>query len=387
MQIWEDGLQRLWITGQFVQGDWELEDGRKFRVVERGDWNRGTGPDVQGALLEIQGVRISGDIEIHLYAEDWIRHHHCSDANYNQVILHVVGFRGMEGGIQREDGQWVPEWWCGPWMNKDWEGLMAADWRESVDYRSALLNWSIRTETESALQVLQSGARERWKFKVGHAAHWSVERGWQGAFRRLLLYALGYPDNRGVFLEMADSLEDGDWKNSTVDDFRFRFGERISWSCGRPGNRAEDRLRRYIQFCKESAPETEKWLNESGPELRQTLEDLWGRGRRPLRVWWEELLGRNFQGSWPDRFMVDCLLPFLVGTRRLPDWLGEEIWLGWYAPGIPERFRESLKVLGVGKRNRPLSNGWIQGLIRQEEKLLLERLADGFPVPLTKNIL
>lgn len=78
---WNAALQREVVT----------TDGQTTQIVYHGSWSNGFGPDFKGAMMDFgDGKLVSGDIELHHRASDWIRHGHNLDANYNDVILHVV---------------------------------------------------------------------------------------------------------------------------------------------------------------------------------------------------------------------------------------------------------------------------------------------------------
>ncbi len=82
--------------------------GIPLRVVFRGNWSHGFGPDFADAMLEIDSRQVvTGAIEIHLNASDWVRHGHHLDPRYNDVILHVVS-RADLAETRREDGAIVP---------------------------------------------------------------------------------------------------------------------------------------------------------------------------------------------------------------------------------------------------------------------------------------
>ncbi len=59
-------------------------------VLDSGCWSRGEGPDFQRAEVEINGVRMRGDVELSLSAEDWELSGHAENPLFNDVILHVV---------------------------------------------------------------------------------------------------------------------------------------------------------------------------------------------------------------------------------------------------------------------------------------------------------
>jgi len=59
-------------------------------VLHPGDYNTDGGPAFFNARVQIGNTIWAGNVEIHLKASDWYRHHHQDDDAYNNVILHVV---------------------------------------------------------------------------------------------------------------------------------------------------------------------------------------------------------------------------------------------------------------------------------------------------------
>lgn len=80
--IWQ---QRLW-----AQLDQQTTDGLPIEVLSVGEHNRDAGPDFSHAHLRIGQQEWVGNVEIHVRASDWRRHHHHTDPAYNNVILHIV---------------------------------------------------------------------------------------------------------------------------------------------------------------------------------------------------------------------------------------------------------------------------------------------------------
>lgn len=71
-------------------------DDRNIRIVYHGSWSNGWGPDFKGAMIDFgDGKLVTGDIELHYRASDWNRHGHNLDANYNNVILHIVNINDL----------------------------------------------------------------------------------------------------------------------------------------------------------------------------------------------------------------------------------------------------------------------------------------------------
>lgn len=86
----EDLLHFIWKTKKLPLDNLVTVDGQKLFVQDFGQHNHNSGPDFFNAKLEINGQLWAGNVEMHLKASDWYAHGHETDANYNNVILHVV---------------------------------------------------------------------------------------------------------------------------------------------------------------------------------------------------------------------------------------------------------------------------------------------------------
>lgn len=82
-------LQALWFAGAFGR-DFRCCRGRPVRIVQFGEWNRGAGPDFLHAVVEIEGVRCHGAIELDPQAGDWEAHGHGANPAFSGVVLHVT---------------------------------------------------------------------------------------------------------------------------------------------------------------------------------------------------------------------------------------------------------------------------------------------------------
>ncbi|TAI46720.1 DUF2851 family protein [Flagellimonas allohymeniacidonis] len=85
----EDLLHFIW---QYKLANTTLLSSQNEEVHVRltGTANFGEGPDFFNAQLEVDGQLWAGNVEIHIKASDWYAHHHETDTNYDNVILHVV---------------------------------------------------------------------------------------------------------------------------------------------------------------------------------------------------------------------------------------------------------------------------------------------------------
>ncbi|MEJ7838344.1 MAG: DUF2851 family protein [Thermomicrobiales bacterium] len=78
---WHGGLTRSLVD----------TSGRSVNVVFPGQWSHGFGPDFSKAMIDIPGIGLlTGAVELHHNASDWINHGHHLDPRYANVILHVV---------------------------------------------------------------------------------------------------------------------------------------------------------------------------------------------------------------------------------------------------------------------------------------------------------
>ncbi|MEM8847324.1 MAG: DUF2851 family protein, partial [Bacteroidota bacterium] len=66
------------------------EQQEELHIVDYGLPNSGEGPDFLNARISINGQLWAGNVEMHLKSSDWYAHHHETDSNYDNVILHVV---------------------------------------------------------------------------------------------------------------------------------------------------------------------------------------------------------------------------------------------------------------------------------------------------------
>ena len=86
----EDLLHFVWQYKKIPFTHLITEQQEELEIVEYGLPNSGEGPDFLNARVLIDGQLWVGNVEMHLKSSDWYAHHHETDANYDNVILHVV---------------------------------------------------------------------------------------------------------------------------------------------------------------------------------------------------------------------------------------------------------------------------------------------------------
>ena len=100
-------LQYIWQHRLWFSEDMVTNDGRRVRVIDPGLLNTDAGPDFFNAKVEIDGHLWVGNVEIHVRASDWKRHHHDEDPAYDNVILHVV--EKDDAPVTRINGEVIPQ--------------------------------------------------------------------------------------------------------------------------------------------------------------------------------------------------------------------------------------------------------------------------------------
>lgn len=87
----EKYLHYLWKYKLIPFHKLKLADNSKFIVHYQGDYNAyESGPDFLNAIIEINGIKWIGNVELHVKSMDWFQHGHQNDPAYDNVILHVV---------------------------------------------------------------------------------------------------------------------------------------------------------------------------------------------------------------------------------------------------------------------------------------------------------
>ncbi len=193
--VWQ---YRLWPPQQM-----RTVDGRTVHVIDQGRLNTDAGPDFFNAKVRIGDRTWVGNIEIHVRASDWHRHHHDTDPAYHSVILHVVDRN--DDIIHRPNGEPIPQMQmpCSPRLNDHFTSLVStADLDLPCSATAASLPPLLITDWLSALlyQRLYHRCERLDSFRA-------LSRGDTAeAIYILLARALGFGTNADPFERLARSL-------------------------------------------------------------------------------------------------------------------------------------------------------------------------------------
>jgi hypothetical protein len=343
-------------------------------VLHPGKWNHLGGPDFAGAGLVIEGRKVAGDVELHLYAKDWAAHGHAADGAYDNVVLHVVLFPCAERFTMGAGGREIPILCLLPLLHHGLEEYASEEAMEQLAGRplhhaQEALGVLCREELDT---VLGGYTEQRWCSKV-HFARERVKRlGWADACHHAAMEILGYRFNRAPMLSAASAFPLTAWAAGQVDPSRVyeQFGERWSLQGVRPLNHPRLRLRQYAAWCvaRPDWPERLRGnmrLRELGSFSRtSSLAGEWRRtvGLKQFRVYLQdELCGGSLSGSRLDNLVCDGFLPLMAADSGLDL---KSVWTGWFAGDAPATVVRVLRGLGVfDGRERPIAQGPIQGLL------------------------
>lgn len=104
----EDFLHFIYKNRLWTKGTELLTDNTPFEIIDVGLHNHDSGPDFFNAKIKIDGIIWVGNVEIHVNASDWHKHHHDGDQAYDNVILHVV--YNSDCDITLHNGRTLPTW-------------------------------------------------------------------------------------------------------------------------------------------------------------------------------------------------------------------------------------------------------------------------------------
>jgi len=102
----EQLLQFIWQFQYYNRQELTTTSGERLTIAASGKHNFNQGPDFLDANIQIGNIHFAGNIELHVKASDWYKHHHQTDVQYSNVVLHVVWEN--DAAISTENGTLLP---------------------------------------------------------------------------------------------------------------------------------------------------------------------------------------------------------------------------------------------------------------------------------------
>ncbi len=209
----ERHIQCLWAEITARNQTLKTEDGQSVSVVHPGRWNLESGPDFTGAVLILDPGRrqISGDIEIHIAPQDWLRHGHQNDPAYNNVIAHVTYLPGNfpdvpPGALRIVLRQTIND---DPALLFEDMDVTAFPYHRPPVQTPPCARRLERLQTPEKTAVLEAAGMERLRLKSARIRQLAGNCGEEQAFYETALAALGYRRNAAAFRLTARTLRLG----------------------------------------------------------------------------------------------------------------------------------------------------------------------------------
>jgi hypothetical protein len=196
-------LQQIWFHQRIRRDELRTIDGRCVRVVHPGFWNKEPGPDFRNAIIHIDDAPAKiGDVEIDLAASGWRGHGHATNANYKNVILHIVWDAPANAAFDH------PRLALKNFLDAPLDELEKWLMCEPAPIAGALKGQCggplQQLPPEMTAELLDQAAIVRFRRKAAQIEARARQRGWDQALWEELLAALGYKHNTWPMRRVAE---------------------------------------------------------------------------------------------------------------------------------------------------------------------------------------
>lgn len=202
----------IWLDQLIKRNRLKTLDGRRIKIISPGWWNTGEGADFRQAEIEIEGKRIKGEIEVHVYTSDWKGHGHHKDPRYDKIILHIALWDNRDKkSIQDIQGKAIPQLILFSHLSNDLETL-----KESISPEKYPLASSAdfgpcypeieEIDPERITRFLNLAGDARILEKAEYFRKKADRVGWEESLYEGIMVGLGYKGLKGEFLELAQRV-------------------------------------------------------------------------------------------------------------------------------------------------------------------------------------
>jgi hypothetical protein len=331
-------LQTIWHQRLFRHTALATCSGKRLEVLSPGRWNKQSGPDFLDAQLLLDGQPLVGDVELHIVASDWERHHHHRDFEYNRVVLHVflVGDDGLVHD-HLHNGRAIERLDLSSALEADFESLSEAigpeEFADPPTMEAGLCQHALATlDVAFVRELIQAAGRQRMEQKIARVRSWATSDCLDQALYQMLLTSLGHKQNRALFLLLARRLPINELKQCLVSLAPHNMAEALEAIFLHVGGLI--RLPDAAANCTSAPLDT---------ETQQYLEQL---GR-----WWSVLAGYFLDRTLePTKRWYSGIRPASFPERRLVGIAHVLIGIG-FTNGLTENFAARIR-LAAARRPR-----------------------------------
>lgn len=203
----EDLLHFIWKYKKLQLSELETSGKEAVEILDVGTHNNLSGPDFFNSKVKINEQLWAGNVEIHLKSSDWYAHHHERDANYNNVILHVVWEDDCE--VFRSDNSKIPtlelKKYISSQLLKTYKELFDQDKKAFINCEKDIVEVDTFT-TQNWLERIYFERLERKAVWVSDLLEQS-KNDWERVLFVMLLKNFGLNVNGEAFLSLAMAIE------------------------------------------------------------------------------------------------------------------------------------------------------------------------------------
>ncbi|RAJ13384.1 DUF2851 family protein [Olleya aquimaris] len=202
----EDFLHYLWKLKKLDSTNLQTTTGELVTINHVGTHNQHAGPDFFNAQLTIDNQLWAGNVEIHIKSSDWFVHNHEVDANYDNVILHVVWEH--DTNIFRKDNTQIPTLELKPYVS----ATALNNYHKLFNNKQSWINCE-NTIAEVSPFVINNWLERLYferlerKAKDIEAILQQSNNNWEAVLFKLLAKNFGLKVNSEAFLSLANSFD------------------------------------------------------------------------------------------------------------------------------------------------------------------------------------
>jgi hypothetical protein len=319
-------LHWLW-QNRYLSSDHLLTtSGEKVMIHHPGYHNKTDGPDFTHARISIGDLKWLGDVEIHWHLDDWSKHHHQNDPNFNQVILHVVFDPTNKSDVLRHDQTTIPTLCIQPHLTRPlqyfFHHYQQAGGLPCAGNLAKIPEKIIKQQFEEAHRLYFE--QKVNDFLLFYDANLPVSEAWKQALVIALFDCLGVSHNREPMKKLACRLlkeDTADFRVKTLIKYALKTagiepekpGSGFSWARkgSRPANHPENRIKQgccmmHFIYQKEFGWWLKKVIEDAFSQMIRYIDTRSGIGKQQSNV--------LFGAVWIPAFY---LLGKLMGAERL----------------------------------------------------------------------
>lgn len=197
-------LHFIWQFQRFSHQQLQTTACEPLQIFSPGLTNAHAGPDFSQARIKIGEINWAGQVEIHISASEWEKHHHQQDKAYDNVILHVVW--ESDKAVYRKDGTLIPTLEL-----KDRTDLQLANRYNYLIASKEVIPCASLFSSVSDIykfQALDQALMQRLQHKADAVKELLAANNydWEETAYQWLLQSVGFKLNAAPFLQLAKAL-------------------------------------------------------------------------------------------------------------------------------------------------------------------------------------